>query len=117
MVHPAAVLLISWFFMPPPPKTGFFQPLSRRLAQLCNRVFRVYLETMFNNTFQRTLPPCRSLTFLLNVGIESLNTSVRVCVCVGVGPFLFPCLFRCSFFFMFFHTVYVPLPFPFILPF
>ena len=60
------------------PQTGFFQPLSRRLAQLCSRVFRVYLKTMFNNTFQRTLPPCRSLTFLLNVGIESLNTSVRV---------------------------------------
>ena len=34
---------------------------------------------MFNNTFQRTLPPCRSLTILPIVVIESLNTSVRVC--------------------------------------
>ena len=36
-------------------------------------------ETLFNNTFLRTHAPFRSFTFLLNVGTESLNTSVRVC--------------------------------------
>ena len=66
--------LLSWSFMLLP--TNRFptalQPLD--VASTCK-----LSETLFNNTFQQTLPPCRSIAILPIVEIESLNTSVRVC--------------------------------------
>ena len=40
---------------------------------------RTPVETLFNNTVLLTHAPFRSLTFLPNVGTESLKTNVRVC--------------------------------------
>ena len=56
-----------------PHKPTLPQQLHRRFDR-CRLV-----TTMLNYSSDRTHAPFRSLTFLLSVVIESLNTSVRVC--------------------------------------
>ena len=66
------------------PQTGFFQQLSRRSSADVQRLFSRARETMLNNSSDLTQSPCRSTAILPIVVTESLNTSVRVCVCVWV---------------------------------
>ena len=57
--------LFPWWFHDTSPKhfpTAELQPRADRL--------RVHFNRMFNNTLLRTHAPCRSFTFLLNVGTE-----------------------------------------------
>ena len=49
------------------------------IAQLCSRVFRVQLETMFNHTVSADFSTLRFFAFLPIVVTESLKTNVRVC--------------------------------------
>ena len=62
----------------PPNLPTAFLAADRELQPAADRRLAP-LETMFNHTFQRTLPPCGSIAILPIVEIESLNTSVRVC--------------------------------------
>ena len=59
--------LFPWFFM----ILSLKQVSHRTFQQLAHCISAARVKHLLNNTSHRTLSPCRSLTFLPNVAIES----------------------------------------------
>ena len=80
LVHPAAVRWFHGSSSRCSPTNRFLSAADRRLAQLCSRVFRVRLETMFNHTVSADFSTLRFFAILPIGEIELTEYKLSKCV-------------------------------------